>query len=675
MKINIPKNESVQSQATNYFFVTDLSGSMGSSIRTLKNTLSAVKDLLLPGDTLSLAYFSSFNDFDWIVKGASITNKDALDKLINEKVYARGLTCFNQVLGTLKQTSEDVSLITGNKNNVLYFLTDGYPNSHSPENELLNLCDSLKDSFVHKQIVGYSNYYNRPLLLQMAERIGGSFGHISDYMEMEKSYTTLVTAKKVVKLVSLEKCYDLIWQVTDKEVTPLTCKNNQVEVLETATGTELFAVDFDELNNLPSEHLSDAKFVYSLAFILSQKNKANLAVSLIRKVGDTFMAKLLQKSFTVNQKGRAENDLKSLAIKGGDLQTTAPLFTTPLADFLKNIRSNFGKIAINTAYSPYTSVSRGGKNVSKVEYKVNDSLAKITDIIGNEDRANINFQTVRNGNITGIIDEDLNARVNDYNQKIANGEIVGKKIVFPIPAPSFKNYAFVSNGDFNFETIAFEAGDAGYAIKPQESIDLFDENQKEITIQEFVNLNKTLINNKAHASVLRFYIKKYSPQKHQEDRRVMEYGAEGAKLLEEMGLDYAMRYSAKIEKELKNPDMDYIPFTEISTYIGGASTISASTSFGKYEKKGKKNAADEILWPLFDKYENLYTTLGQETFIQMCQTELDGLDDVVSLLSQKISSMKFYLMITNSWFTGIDKADEITYDGLVIKTKVVNEYL
>jgi hypothetical protein len=32
-------------------------------------------------------------------------------------------------------------------------------------------------------------------------------------------------------------------------------------------------------------------------------------------------------------------------------------------------------------------------------------------------------------------------------------------------------------------------------------------------------------------------------------------------------------------------------------------------------------------------------------------------------------------MITNSWFSDVDKADEFEYDGLVINTKEVKEFL
>ena len=75
MKITLPKNENSTNQPTNYYFVVDLSGSMYSAIDELKATLLATKDLLQTADTLSLAYFSSKNDFSWIFKGVNLDNK------------------------------------------------------------------------------------------------------------------------------------------------------------------------------------------------------------------------------------------------------------------------------------------------------------------------------------------------------------------------------------------------------------------------------------------------------------------------------------------------------------------------------------------------------------------------------------------------------------------------
>lgn len=667
MKIILPKNKETKNNPVNYFFVVDLSGSMYSSVRDLKDTLLSLKTLLSNKDTLSLAYFSSYGDFDWIVKGASLNN-NSLDKIIQEKVYARGLTCYTQVLDSLKKTIEDVSLLTSNDNSVLYFLSDGWPNDNSPESQIYKTCESLKGKFVNSNIVGFSNYYNRPCLLSMADKMGGQFSHVDSYKGIKKSCEAVVNSKPSKTNVKIDKKYDIVWQVADDVYVLEQNKNNSVDAFAGDGDSSLFAVDFSELEDLKEK---DAKFVYSLALVLSQKNKANLGISVLRKAGAQSAAKSLQKAFTVAQKGNAENELKRLAIEtSGNIKKEAEAPSLTLENFLGDIKKNVGKYSINLKDSDFSSISRGGNDASKVKFETTDDAAKIVGITGNEDRANVSFLTVRQGQISEINDADLAAKVKEFNKTAK------KKIKLPIEASTFRNYTLVANGDFNFEKLSLYKGNATKVVVPEKEIDLFDENVKSIKIQDFVNLYKTLIQEKAHAAVLRFYVKKYAEQKHLEDLRVTEYGLDAVPLLEEMGLDYQLRYAPKREYKPKDETGDYIPFTEISAYLSGASKISASESFKKFEKKGSKmNPADAIMWPLFENYEKMFKSIGQTAFVEYCQSTLEGLESTIDRLSQKISLMKFYLIITNSWFDGVNKEDEFEHDGLTIKVKEVKEYL
>lgn len=669
MKITIPKNIETKNKPTNYFFITDLSGSMWGSINDLKETIRAAKNLLKPNDTFSLAYFSSSGDYDWICKGSAVNSN--LEKLIDSKIYARGLTCFTEVLESLEGVVKDVELVSGNTENVMFFLTDGYPNHNSPEKRVLELSSKLKKHFVHKQVVGYSGYYNRPLLLEMAEKLSGSFSHVSDYSDMKKTCQDFVSSKKSVKIIDLPKCFDLIWQVSDKEITMLECLNKKVEVLESDADAELFAIDYSELDSLPETQLQDAKFVYSLSYILSQKNKANLGVSLLRKAGALNKAKMLQKSFTVNQKGRAENELKTYSLLGGNITKEQQSVTVALQDFLHTIKEKIGEVYIDLNKSVYNNISRKNDDVSKVKFETTDKKAKIVSISGNENRANINFLTVRKGVVKEILDEDLKTRVDAFNKTCNKNN----KILLPIVADTYRNYALIANGDFNFKTITMESQGDNFEIQPERDIDIFDENQKEVSISEFTKLYKNFIEEKAHASVLRLYIKQNASQKHEQDLRVDRYGVEGSKLLEEMGFDYQMRYSPKKEYKPKDENADYIPFVEITGQLKGSATISASKSKEKFDKKGKPNVGDNIVFPLFEKYDKKLKDLDKDTFVKFCQKTLDGVEETTELLSQKISSNKFYLMTTNSWFSGVEKSDEFEYDGLLIKTKEIKEYL
>jgi hypothetical protein len=670
MKIAIPKSEAAITNPTNYFFITDLSGSMYGVQNELRETLKSIKNLIGPKDTFSLAYFSSYGDYNWICKGASASA--GLDKLIEQNVYVRGLTCFTQVLDSLKITVADVNALTGSSNDVLFFLTDGYPNDRSPEREILNISKELRGLFSEKRIVGYSLYYNRQLLLEMAERMGGVFNHISDFKEVKKNASSIVANKKQVKIINLPSVYDLVWQVTSDDIIPLDSSTPKIEAIVSDKKSELYAVNLNELDSLPDDQLNSPNFVYSLAYMLSQKNKANLGVNILRMANDHNNAKMLRKAFTTLQKGQAENNLKNLAISATEISNIYVPNTMPLATFMKHINNNLGKISIDMANSKYRSISRKGSDVSMVKFVINEDHARIVGITGNENRANVSFLTARKGMITEIVDEDLRNRVEEYNKNSST------PIKFPIEATTYRNYTFIANGDFNFENFTLidpVKPNEFINVNPNEVIDLVDENITNVNISEFSKLYKTLIEEKAHASVLRMYIKAHSPQKNLVDKRVERYDEDGAKLLEEMGLDYEMRYAPKTEGKLKDVNADFIPFVELTAQLKGAATISASASYKKYNENKKPNVGDAICWEHFKNYDKKLSDLGAETFVQFCQKTLEGVEDTVDFISQKISSLKFYLMTTNSWFVGVDKSDEFEYDGLVFKTKEVNEYL
>jgi hypothetical protein len=685
MKIIIPKNTKIENKPTNYIVLTDLSGSMWHSVTELKKTLLAVADLATSKDTLTIGYFSGYRDYDFFIKGLSLADKN-LANLIEKKVYARGLTCYTESMGKLADIVEDLKTVTGNDTFAFYFLSDGHPNDNSPEKEIYRICSSLKGKFAVSKIVGFGNYYNRNVLLEMAEKIGGQMNHISDYTQIKNDYLSFFKGKKAKKNVKIDKKYDLIWQVC-QDIIPLEQKSdNSVDVLECNGDNELFGVNYSELKTFDSiEDLDEGNLVYSLAYILSQQNKANLGVALLRKAGDFNTAKMLQKAFTVAQKGKAENVLKELAIKGGKVKTTGAANSISLKEFISDIESGIGRISIDLGNSKYTTISRKGDDISKVEFKTNNENPKIVSITGNENRPNISFLTARKGSITKVNDKDLATKIAEFNK--ANKST---PITLPIEADTFRNYAFIANGDFNFEKISLEgfAPKAAQALikeskatigksifDPSEQIDLFDEEDKNVKIKDFVNLYKTLLQEKIHASVLRFYVKENSEQKQLDDLRVKNYGEEGAKILEEMGLDYQMRYAPKKEYKSVDETQDYIPFTEISAYLEGASKISGKDSYAKYEKKGKKNAVDEVAWPLFERYDKMLKSLGKETFVETIQTTLKGVEKTCDLLSNKLAAIKFYLITTNSWFDGVDKTDEIKYDGLVIKVKETKEYI
>ncbi len=675
MKIKLPKSENSSNLPINYIILADASGSMWGSMEPLREAVVSVKDLMGPSDTLTVGYFSSYGDYDFFVRGLKITDSN-LKTLVEKKLHPRGLTCYTQALDNLPKIVDDVKTITGNNNFAFYFLSDGYPNDRSSEAEIRKACKNLKGVFDATHIVGFGNYYNRQTLLDMAETLGGSMGHITNYKEIRENYRSFFKGKKTKKNVAVDAKYDIVWQVTDNEIVVLEQNsNNSVDVFEGANGAVVYGLNYSELNTIPAENLADAAFVYSLAFVLSQKNKANLGVSVLRKAGVP-QSKALQKAFTVNQKGRIENDLKALALVGGDIVSGDVPSGIPLKSFLDDIQDSLGKISIDLKGSEYNVTTRKNEDVSKVEFSTIDDNAMIVGITGNENRPNISFLTVRKGRVTGVNDDELKTKIKEFNKTAPLA-----KIEFPIDSETFRNYTLVANGDFNYDKLVLAKADGStFSLVPEVDLDVFDENDQTVSLKDFVSIYKQLIAEKAHVSVLNYYIKENSDTKHIDDIRVKKYGTDGAALLDEMGLDYQMRYAPKRGATPERAaDADYIPFLEIDAALKGASAINAKKCFEKYETSLKKavktNPGDDITFPLFEKYEKLKNSLPKADFVELMQTTVKGNNKMVDLLKNKVSKIKFYLITTNSWFDGVEKSDEFESDGLVIKTKETKEYL
>jgi hypothetical protein len=678
MKINLPKNESVKNEPTNYVIIADNSGSTYGFINELKETTKKVIDLMNSNDTITIGYFSGYNQYEFFIRGLNKTQNIA--KLIDTKFMARGLTCFKQTLDELPKILDDVKTITNNKNFSLYYLSDGYNNSGGSDREVIESCRKLKGKFSYALICGYGQYYNRSLLLDMANVIEGQMNHISDFYEMEKSYSSLFKGEKTKKNIKIDKKYDLVWQVTDSDIVILDQHDdNSVDVFETKNESPLYAIDYTEIPAL-KDNTNDAQFVYSAAYVLSQKNKANLGVQLLNNNNAKTMAKMLRKAFTTVAKGSAENELKLFALMGGEiLMETTPSTSISLKELLSTINDNIenGSAYLHTSMSAYRSITKKAEDVSKVNFELSDGVAKITEIVDNEDRPNVSLRVVRKGRITGIKDADLENRINVFNKTAI------KKIEFPFEASTFNTYTLVANGDFNFNLLTLELDGKSIIFDDlNKQIDIFDSVDDVYSVKDFVAKNKKLIESKAHASVLAFFIKTYSAVKHDDDLR-QQWGIEGAKLLEEMGLDYQLRYSAPRGSTAKNDDDDYIPFLAISASLKGAKTINAKDSFAKYlkekdssvTKKPKQNPGDVICWKLFDEYVSMKNKMKDHEFISALQSKLKEVKKEVSSIKGGIAQQKFKMITTNSWFNDVEKSDEFEYDGMVIEVKEEKEYI
>ena len=664
MKFIIPKTTQT-THATNYFCIVDNSGSTWGFLQELKETLKSVTEQISGDDSLTIARFSGYNDYEFFLTGMSPDNKN-FPLLIDKKMRSTGLTNFNQSLDRLKTVVDDVVLATGNDNNCLLFLSDGYPNDRSEESETYRICRDLRSKFHSVYVIGYSSYYNRNILLKMADLLGGTFTHIGDCREMKKANESIFKSGKKVEIVPVERKYDMVWQVLGNEVRGLTQKSdNSVELLtENEAENTLYAVDMSELDTI---EVTDPKFVYSLAYLLSQRNKANLGVSLLNRSGDTKSATMLRKAFTVAGKGVAENALKE-SMKLEIIPNTNAPNLLQLDTFLDNIEN--GSYYLDVGDSVFNRITREGNYLNNVDFRTSGQNPLIVGIVRNENRPNISFQTVQEGEITKINDEDLKRRVVEYNIEAE------KPITLPIKASTFKNYAFVANGDFNFTKLVVSENDAKLTIYPNEDIEIFKNSDEPIYAKDFVQKLKALIIAKAESSVLNFLIKEQADSVSTEgDLRAIRYGAAAVDILKAMGLDSQMRYSSPQGSNVRADDADYLPFLSFKAYIAGASAINAKDAWKAIDSGKNLNKAAQICQPFFTKYRDLEKSVKSDAYIGLLRDAVKTNKKLVGSISSNLSEIKFRMTTTNSWFEDVEKCDQFEMDEVVVKISEEKEYL
>lgn len=176
---------------THHILQIDCSGSMSDQLPLIrKHIKNRVASLVKEGDLLSIGWFSGRIDYGILLETVEI--KDLVDlspvhAAVDRYLRPMGLTGF---VGPLRKTAEllkDVQRQHPQHANSLFFMSDGHDNQWN-RTDVLAACRELAPLVSSPVIVEYGYYCNRPLLLEMAEALGGS--HI--FAEGFSSYEPLL---------------------------------------------------------------------------------------------------------------------------------------------------------------------------------------------------------------------------------------------------------------------------------------------------------------------------------------------------------------------------------------------------------------------------------------------------------------------------------------------------
>ena len=324
----------------NHIWIYDRSYSMGYDLPALaKDLIYKAKDIPR-GDTLSLGWFSSEGAFNFILKGFRVVDGvdyKILENAINKNKTPVGCTCFSEILDSTEGVIEDLSVISDKFS--LMFFTDGYPvvRNYVKEIEAIyTAVGKLEGKVTSSCMIGYGDYYNRELMMEMAERLGGSLIHSNDLPQFSIALDDLIknagsTIVKVpVAFPEAQPTQDIIFSlnVHFKESASINVyrqKEDGTIMYPAVMGTNTERIFFltNTLSGKEEEvSLSEDDFLrptskepivqalYSLACILNQKTRADEALEVIGSLGDVRLVNSINNAFTNSEYGGVEEALR-----------------------------------------------------------------------------------------------------------------------------------------------------------------------------------------------------------------------------------------------------------------------------------------------------------------------------------------------------------------------------
>lgn len=308
----------------NHIRIYDRSWSMSGDLRQLIEDLIVDAKNVNIGDTYTIGYFSGEGQYEFFLKGFKVTEDrdfSVLENIIRQHSRPIGTTCFSEILADSKNIVKNLSAYSETFS--LCFFTDGYPVVSSYSKELKGIFAALGEleGLISSSVfVGYGNYYNKDLMKEMAEKIGGSLVHSKD-LESFKEYLKLfkedalqdigkrieveIDYKDPIAVFTLSKYSVNLYSVSDGKIKiPANTKN--VFVLGDKGLGKLAKME-DKHFAAKSTQETLLKACFGSAFTLCQKAKVGLALEVLGFLGDVELIDAITNAYTNDEYGKTED--------------------------------------------------------------------------------------------------------------------------------------------------------------------------------------------------------------------------------------------------------------------------------------------------------------------------------------------------------------------------------
>lgn len=673
----VKKRESV-----NHIWIYDRSGSMCGLLSKLIEDLITRAKTIPVGDTITFGWFSSEGEKNFILKGFKITeSKDysIMEKALRSNNYTIGCTCFSEILQETDQVIQDLSVFSNNF--ALCFFSDGYPvvSNYSKEIEnIFNALNKLNGKVTSTLLVGYGDYYNKQLMSDMAEKIGGSLTHSANLPSFSIALDSFVTnsqdtKKMAVKIDAKVNENTIIFNINgnninlytlneDKEVS-ISCgegEKNSIFVLTETKPKGLLRLSLDE---------SFSKAIYAASYILTQKTKTDVAIDVLGYIGDKKLIDLVTNSYTNAEYGKAEETIKEAMVEptkrfldGRIHNYMPPVDAFCLLDLI-DVLSEDKEAYFYPRHKDFSYKRIGKPSLPDENYpKFNadpETRSSFGDVVWNETKLNLSLRAILRGNI----------EIGDEARKYG--------LATPFPTFQYKNYTFVKDGILNVTKVPACVSEATFKLlldKKIISTAVWHKDEVYVLNLDIIPIvNRKISEGKTSATelcklvleeqrikallkTLKWYKQHDFPEKEITAETAVTFIEKQQAFLESKGIN--TKTGAFEPPVVESESTDFYMAKEFAIKIKGLSSLpKVEVVTAKLKDNKKLTISENLMVEGIDAYTNTIFRVGGDKKDFLIK-EITLNSAYLKVIRRKIQEVKFSVLLAKRWFTEFKTRDE-----------------
>lgn len=658
-----------------HIWILDVSGSMTYFLPELAENVILHSKNLLPGDTISIGWFSSEGMYRFFIKNLLVGGAalGVIEHAVRKECRARALTCFSEIL-------EDASLVVDEMSPQastfsLMFFTDGYPVVSDYDTELGKISAALLalNKKVHNAMfVGYGNYYNKKLLAEMSKTMGGLLVHSSALDEFSRPMGKFIENFGVTYVErTVPELPAFAFAIYNGTIITLKVHGSRIYAPEDCEKIYCVLSQHPWGQRVPAARFPEEAF-YAAALIFTKNLQTDRAIEIMTMIGDVHFVRLLNNSWTNLEYGRAESQLQNAAIdkelrfedgkiSAGNMPTNHDISVFSVLELLSDDKDAY----FYPFHGDFEYTRIGQRSFQEEGYPVfsytDAPRCKFSDLVWNEKRLNLSIRA----KIPGTIELD------EYHAQFG---FAGKAYNTYV----WRNYTIIRDGFHNVRYLPVSVGDIahvflGDVLQPTDEkgiflIDLWDlplVTRHEVEAVQayslcYAHLKRLKV--KAYLKVLKYYRNKLDP-----DRKIK------SDLLDDEQIGYLMDlgvtrngYSPPV---VKDKPTDKYDIKEFVIKAAGLSSLPSVVSVLKKMEDPRRalTRSAELVANGIVYYRGL-----PDQSLPALEQEIASLKQLAALDSYDIARAKFAVLVAKQWFSDLTTRENcvIMVDGVECKLDI-----